>query len=99
VRRAAAQRRVRRYATLVILAAGGLVAAGCSPAKPQAVQLNPQAVSGSGSGSTGRSTGPSTPQYFQISPAPGATDAGTASGITVSALRGAKIANVTVATR
>jgi lipoprotein-anchoring transpeptidase ErfK/SrfK len=68
-----------------------LLAVGCGSAdKPSAVQLNPQAVAGPSSAAAAR--------ILQISPAPGATNASTADGITVSAAQGAKISNVTVKT-
>jgi len=83
--------RARRYAALAILVASGLIAAGCGTAKPNATQLDPQAVSGSSAAKT-----PVTDLH--ISPAPGSTQAATASGITVNAVQGAKIAKVTVTT-
>lgn len=87
--RPSTHRRAGRYAVLAALAGAGLLAAGCSAAKPQATQLNPAAVSGS-------ATKAAAPRFLAITPASGTTSASTASGITVSALRGAKITNVTV---
>jgi lipoprotein-anchoring transpeptidase ErfK/SrfK len=85
--------RAGHYAALAALAAVGLLAAGCGTAKPDATQLNPQAVSGtSGAAATKSAT------YLQISPASGTSQAATASGISVSALDGAKITKVTVTT-
>jgi lipoprotein-anchoring transpeptidase ErfK/SrfK len=83
----------RRYAVAAILAASGLLAAGCSAGHPQAVQLSPQAVNGTGTASKAPA-----PTVLQISPAPGTANAATSAGITVSALRGAKISNVKVST-
>jgi lipoprotein-anchoring transpeptidase ErfK/SrfK len=88
---------LRRYAALAILAVGGLLAAGCSAASPQAAQLNPQAVSGT-DGKSGSGASQPKPQALQITPAPGTTSASTADGITVSALQGGKVTNVTVKT-
>jgi lipoprotein-anchoring transpeptidase ErfK/SrfK len=85
--------RAWRYATLAVLAACGLLAAGCGAAKPNAAQLNPQAVSGTSGAAASK---PAT--FLQISPASGATQADTASGISVSALDGAKVSKVTVTT-
>jgi lipoprotein-anchoring transpeptidase ErfK/SrfK len=87
------RRPFRRYAAVAILTASGLLAAGCSAGHPQAVQLSPQAVDGSSPASKAP-----TPTALQISPAPGTADAATSAGITVSALRGAKITNVKVST-
>jgi lipoprotein-anchoring transpeptidase ErfK/SrfK len=85
--------RAERYATLAVLAAGGLLLAGCGTAKPDATQLNPQAVSGTSAAAT---TTP--PTNLQISPAPGTAQAATAAGITVNGLNGAKVTKVTVST-
>jgi lipoprotein-anchoring transpeptidase ErfK/SrfK len=82
-----------RYATLAVLAASGLLAAGCGAAKPDATQLNPQAVSGAATGGASKP-----PTNFQISPASGTTQAATASGITVNSVGGSKITKVTVKT-
>jgi lipoprotein-anchoring transpeptidase ErfK/SrfK len=79
--------RAGRYA---VLAAFGLLAASCSLSKPNAIQLNPQAVGGKAASAVS--------QYLKITPAPGSTDADPSSGITVTALRGSKITNVTVKT-
>ena len=81
------RRRAGRYA---VLAALGLLAASCSLSKPNAIQLNPQAVGGKAASAV--------TQYLKITPAPGTTDADPSSGITVTALRGSKITNVTVKT-
>ncbi|HTU72040.1 MAG TPA: Ig-like domain-containing protein [Trebonia sp.] len=86
--------RAGRYAALAVLAASGLILAGCGAAKPDASQLNPQAVSGASS--AGASSTPVTD--LQISPAPGTAQAATAAGITVTATHGAKIAKVAVST-
>ena len=81
----------RRAGRLAILAVTGLLAAGCGqPGKPNAVQLNPQAVAGTSAAAAAAD--------LQISPAAGTADANTADGITVSARPGAKISNVTVKT-
>ncbi len=85
--------RTGRYAFLAILAGSGLLAAGCAVAGPNAAQLNPQAVSGTPAANAGKIV-----TSLQISPAPGTTQAGTASGITVKAVDGAKITNVKVTT-
>jgi lipoprotein-anchoring transpeptidase ErfK/SrfK len=85
--------RAGRYATLAVLAACGLLAAGCGAANPNAVQLNPQAVSG-----TSAAGASAPPTNLQISPASGTTQAATSSGITVNAVNGAKITKVTVST-
>jgi lipoprotein-anchoring transpeptidase ErfK/SrfK len=78
----------------VILAASTLIAAGCGTAKPNAAQLDPQAVSGTSA--VGVAKAPASDLH--ISPAPGTAQAATASGITVTAVHGAKIAKVTVTT-
>jgi lipoprotein-anchoring transpeptidase ErfK/SrfK len=72
-----------------MLAAIALPATACSVGtKPNAVQLNPQSVGGQPSSAAAK--------YLQINPAPGTTDANPASGVTVSALQGAKLDSVTV---
>ena len=85
--------RAGRCAALVILAASTLIAAGCGTAKPNAAQLNPQAVSGTSAAGVAKA-----PSDLHISPAPGTAQAATTSGITVTAVHGAKIAKVTVTT-
>jgi lipoprotein-anchoring transpeptidase ErfK/SrfK len=82
----------RNLGRFAVLAALGLLAAGCATSKPNAYQLNPQAVSGSSSASAAAA------QYFQITPASGTASASTADGITVNALQGAKITKVAVKT-
>jgi lipoprotein-anchoring transpeptidase ErfK/SrfK len=88
------RRSARRYAVLAALTACGLLAAGCSASHPQALQLSPQAVDGSGASGAGQPAS----TVLQISPASGTANASTAAGITVSAAHGAKITNVKVST-
>jgi lipoprotein-anchoring transpeptidase ErfK/SrfK len=89
------RRSARRYAAAAVLTACGLLAAGCSAGHPQALQLSPQAVDGSGTAGAGDTTSPT---VLQITPAPGTANASTADGISVSALHGAKITTVKVST-
>jgi lipoprotein-anchoring transpeptidase ErfK/SrfK len=80
--------RSQRAGRLAIIVVMGLLAAGCATSKPNAYQLDPQAVAPKPSATTA--------QYLQISPASGTSGASTGGGITVSARQGAKITNVAV---
>jgi len=80
----------RAAAVAAALAAVALVATACSSAsKPNAVQLNPRSVGT-------KPASAAAAKYLKIIPAPGTTGASPASGITVSAQQGAKLASVTV---
>jgi lipoprotein-anchoring transpeptidase ErfK/SrfK len=82
--------RTRRFATAAVAAATSLLAVACTASHPAATQLNPQAVAGE--------TAQAAAKYLQITPAPGANDVNPSGGITVSALGGGKVSEVTVRT-
>jgi lipoprotein-anchoring transpeptidase ErfK/SrfK len=82
-------RSTRRLAALALASAVSLLTAACAAA-PVAVRLNPEAVAGKDSQAVAK--------YLKITPAPGTKDASPAGGITVRALSGGKVTNVTVRT-
>jgi lipoprotein-anchoring transpeptidase ErfK/SrfK len=76
--------------TALTVAAAALLVAACQSGTPAASQLNPTAVASK--------PGAAVAKYLEISPAPGARDVNPADGITVAAVSGSKITNVTVKT-
>ena len=82
--------RTGRIAITALTAAAALLVAACQSGTPAATQLNPTAVASRPATTVAK--------YLEISPAPGARDVNPASGITVTAVHGGKIANVTVRT-
>jgi lipoprotein-anchoring transpeptidase ErfK/SrfK len=72
------------------MAAAALLVAACQSSTPVATQLNPTAVAGKPATTVAK--------YLEISPAPGAGDVNPANGITVTAVNGGSIADVTVKT-
>jgi lipoprotein-anchoring transpeptidase ErfK/SrfK len=76
--------------TALTAATAALLVAACQSGTPAATQLNPSAVASKPATAVAK--------YLEISPAPGARDVNPASGITVTAVNGGKIANVTVKT-
>jgi lipoprotein-anchoring transpeptidase ErfK/SrfK len=83
-------RQTRRLTIAALTAAAALLVAACQSGTPAATQLNPTAVASKPATAVAK--------YLKISPAPGAKDVNPANGITVSAVNGGVIANVTVKT-
>jgi lipoprotein-anchoring transpeptidase ErfK/SrfK len=82
--------RTGRIAFTALTAAAALLVAACQSGTPAATQLNPTAVASKPAAAVAK--------YLEISPAPSAKDVNPASGITVTAVNGGKITNVTVKT-
>ena len=82
--------RTRRLTLTALTAAAVLLVAACQSGAPAATQLNPTAVASKPASAVAK--------YLEISPAPGARDVNPAHGITVTAVNGGKITNVTVKT-
>jgi lipoprotein-anchoring transpeptidase ErfK/SrfK len=82
--------RTGRIAITALTAAAALLLAGCQSGTPAATQLNPPAVASRPATTVAK--------YLEISPAPGAKDVNPANGITVTAVHGGKITNVSVKT-
>jgi lipoprotein-anchoring transpeptidase ErfK/SrfK len=82
--------RTGRIAITGLTAAAALLVAGCQSGTPAAIQLNPTAVASRPATTVAK--------YLEISPAPGAKDVNPANGITVTAVHGGKITNVSVKT-
>jgi lipoprotein-anchoring transpeptidase ErfK/SrfK len=84
------RRRTGRLTLTALTAAVALLVTACQSGPPAATQLNPAAVASKAATAAAK--------YLEISPAPGARDVNPAHGITVTAVSGAKISNVTVKT-
>jgi lipoprotein-anchoring transpeptidase ErfK/SrfK len=82
--------RAGRLTLTALTAAAALLVAACQSGSPAATQLNPTAVASKPAAAVAK--------YLKISPAPGTTNVNPASGITVTAVNGGKISNVTVKT-
>jgi lipoprotein-anchoring transpeptidase ErfK/SrfK len=83
--------RTGRLTCTALAAAAALLVAACQSGTPAATQLNPAAVASKPATAVAK--------YLEISPAPGAAaDVNPANGITVTAVNGGKITNVTVKT-
>ena len=82
--------RTGRLTLAALTAAAALLVAACQSGTPAAIQLNPAAVASKAAATVAK--------YLEISPAPGARDVNPARGITVTAVNGGKITNVTVKT-
>ena len=78
----------RRLTLTALASAAGLLVAACQSGAPVATQLNPTAVAGKPAAAVAR--------YLKISPAPGVKDVNPGNGITVTAVNGGKITDVTV---
>jgi lipoprotein-anchoring transpeptidase ErfK/SrfK len=83
-------RRTGRLTLTALAAAAAALVAACQSGTPAATQLNPTAVAGKPATAVAK--------YLEISPAPGAKDVNPGNGITVTAVNGGKITNVTVKT-
>jgi hypothetical protein len=83
-------RRTGRLTLTALTAAAALLVTACQSGPPAASQLNPTAVASKPATAIAK--------YLEISPAPGARDVSPANGITVTAVNGGKITNVTVKT-
>jgi lipoprotein-anchoring transpeptidase ErfK/SrfK len=83
-------RRTGRLTLAALTAAAALLVTACQSGTPAATQLNPTAVAGKPAATVAK--------YLEITPAPAARDVNPAQGITVTAVNGGKITNVTVKT-
>ena len=83
-------RRTGRLTLTALTAAVALLVTACQSGPPAATQLNPTAVASKAATAAAK--------YLEIYPAPGARDVNPANGVTVTAVNGAKISNVTVKT-